>query len=99
MSVDVYAGLAERKVNGSRAKSASAIAAGKKAAAEAKLGQKFIDTLFAENIRHKALHGGRGIGQELVGRHLPADPRHRNNASASSAPASSRTRSGTRPRS
>ena len=72
MSVDVYAGLAERKVNGARAKSASAIAAGKKAAAEAKLGQKFIDTLFAENIRHKALHGGRGSAKSWsVATYLP----------------------------
>lgn len=27
---------------------------------DARLGQKFLDTLFAQDIRHKALHGGRG---------------------------------------
>jgi phage terminase large subunit len=46
--------------------------AGRSAAAEAKLGQKFIDTLFAENIRHKALHGGRGSAKSWsVATYLP----------------------------
>jgi len=34
-----------------------------KGVADARLGQKFIDTLFAPDIRHKALYGGRGGGK------------------------------------
>jgi phage terminase large subunit len=48
------------------------LTAAKHAAAEARLGQKFIDTLFAENIRHKALHGGRGSAKSWsVATYLP----------------------------
>jgi phage terminase large subunit len=44
---------------------------GRKAAIEAKLGQKFIDTLFAE-ARHKALYGGRGSAKSWsVATYLP----------------------------
>jgi len=49
-----------------------AAGAGRRAAADARLGQKFIDTLFAENIRHKALHGGRGSAKSWsVATYLP----------------------------
>ena len=45
---------------------------GRKAAAEAKLGQKFLDTLFVDGIRHKALHGGRGSAKSWsVSTYLP----------------------------
>lgn len=46
--------------------------AGRKAASEAKLGQKFLDTLFVEGVRHKALHGGRGSAKSWsVATYLP----------------------------
>jgi phage terminase large subunit len=49
----------------------SLLSAGRKAASEAQLGQKFIDTLFAE-ARHKALHGGRGSAKSWsVATYLP----------------------------
>jgi phage terminase large subunit len=57
---------------GSGYKKLAAQQAGRKAAAEARLGQKFIDTLFAEGIRHKALHGGRGSAKSWsVATYLP----------------------------
>jgi phage terminase large subunit len=52
-------------------KRTAALTAARKAAAEAKLGQKFIDTLFAE-ARHKALYGGRGSAKSWsVATYLP----------------------------
>jgi len=59
-----------RKLAANR-RAAVAGAAARKAAAEAQLGQKFIDTLFAD-YRHKALHGGRGSAKSWsVATYLP----------------------------
>jgi len=61
----------QRKSLTGRVNGTQITAAGRKAAAEAKLGQKFIDTLFAD-ARHKALHGGRGSAKSWsVATYLP----------------------------
>jgi len=63
---------AEKPTGGNGYKKHNAASAGRAAAAEARLGQKFIDTLFAEDIRHKALHGGRGSAKSWsVATYLP----------------------------
>jgi phage terminase large subunit len=54
-----------------RARAKPALTSGRKVAAEARMGQKHIDTLFAE-ARHKALHGGRGSAKSWsVATYLP----------------------------
>ena len=61
-----------KPTGGNGYKKLAAANAGRSAAAEARLGQKFIDTLFAEGIRHKALHGGRGSAKSWsVATYLP----------------------------
>ena len=71
MVTDSYSAARVRRALSGPASTAG-LAAGRKVAAEAKLGQKFLDTLFVEGIRHKALHGGRGSAKSWsVGTYLP----------------------------
>ena len=69
---DRVAGSSAKPSGGTGYRKLAAQNAARKAAAEARLGQKFIDTLFAEGVRHKALHGGRGSAKSWsVATYLP----------------------------
>jgi phage terminase large subunit len=68
---DLYTGHTERKKQLAKATATTAGIAARKAAIDAQLGQKFIETLFAD-ARHKALHGGRGSAKSWsVATYLP----------------------------